>query len=125
MVPLKYFSSSTGHRPETIYRFIYQNRFPKTQKSCMISTHKRRTINIGTNSFCHFGTFFTQMSFTKFSSLVSIHFWFLVIYILTNKRHVMSTLGTNGNGMIFGTSPFETGTIRTRSAYMNLRWIFF
>ena len=86
----------------------------------MISTHKRRTINIGTNSFCHFGTFFTQMSFTKFPSLISIHFWFLIIYILTNKRHIMSTLGTNRDGMIFGTGPFGTGAVGTRSAYMNL-----
>lgn len=31
----------------------------------------------------------------------------------------MSTLGTNRNGMIFGTSPFGTGAVGTRSAYMN------
>ena len=86
----------------------------------MISTHKRRTIGIWTNSFRHFWTFFAQMSFTKFSPFIRIHFRFLIIYIFTNKRHVMSTLGTDCDGMILGTSPFGTGTIGTWSAYVNL-----
>ena len=60
------------------------------------------------------------MSFTEFPPFISVHFWFLIIYIFTNKRHVMSTLGTDRDGMIFGTSPFGTGTIGTWSAYVNL-----